>query len=90
MHAEMVKNLPALCVVFVCHQQEIAREGRGCKDRDNVYVFAAGWDVHQRQYDAGDLCFRRALAKSAAGQDHVVATATASRSPRERPLNEIP
>ena len=41
-----------------------------------MYLFQANWHVDQRQYDAGDLRFRRALAKSAAGQERVVAIAT--------------
>ena len=42
--------------------------------RDNVYLFQADWHVDQRQYDAGDPSFRRALAESAAGQEHVLAS----------------
>ena len=57
--------------------------------RDNVYLFQADWHVDQRQYDAGDPSFRRALAESAAGQEHVLASRGRLAAPRERPLNEI-
>ena len=58
--------------------------------RDNVYLFQADWHVDQRQYDAGDPSFRRALAESAAGQEHVLASqGRSSIAPRERPLSEI-
>ena len=51
-------ELTKLCVVFVCHQQEIAKRRKGMKGyRDNVYLFQADWHVDQRQYDAGDPCF---------------------------------
>ena len=68
-------ELTKLCVVFVYHQQEIAKRRKGMKGyRDNVYLFQADWHVDQRQYDAGGPCFRRALAESAAGQEHAVAS----------------
>ena len=70
-----VQELTELSVVFVCHQQEIAKRRKGMKGyRDNVYLFQADWHVDQRQYDVGDPCFRRALAKSAAGHERAIAT----------------
>ena len=41
-----------------------------------MYLFQADWHVDQRQYDAGDPCFRRALAKSAAGHERAIATSS--------------
>ena len=74
-HAEMVRTYQAVCCLCVPSTRD-----RKEKERDERIVIMCtslkqiDWHVDQRQYDAGGPCFRRALAESAAGQEHAVAS----------------